>query len=325
MTSFSGERFAIKSVMSFDEYCQSVREADVNFVLTARECAPWYLEHIPVEELVAQFGSDGGASVADGIVRHDAIILIWPHHPYSCRIWLNGQLMRFEDIAILPPSSHFIFSADGPRTWISISVPLKTIMSTSQYASASEWSNLQPGLLLSVLELKTQLTDLAEMMRQGHRLLLQGGGSNPIEDRLHRLASEALVRWRSTNQSRHKNERANAVVQVSKALQFLQSEQLGDQWHVSDLASAAEVSERSLLRAFNAMVGMGPVRYLHLRQLNLIRRELRQGVDRAGQVTEAMTGAGVSQLGRAAGEYKALFGELPSETLKKCSEARPRL
>lgn len=310
--------------MSFDEYCQAVREANVNFVLTARECAPWYLEQIPVEELVAQFGSDGGASVADGFARHDAIVLIWPHHPYSCRIRLNGQRMRFEDIAILPPGSHFILSADGPRTWISISVPVKTIINAAQYADASEWNNFQPGLLSSVLELKTQLTDLAEIMRQGHRLRPRGAAPNPIEGQLRRLASEVLVRWRSTDQPCHENQGAVAFAQVGKAFQFLQSEKLGDRWHVSDLALAAKVSERSLLRAFNAVVGMGPVRYLHLRQLNLIRRELRQGLDRSGKVTEVMTGAGVSQLGRAAGEYKALFGELPSETLKQSSKARPQ-
>ena len=53
--------------------------------------------------------------------------------------------------------------------------------------------------------------------------------------------------------------------------------------------------------------------------MHLARRALRENAPTATTVTEIATRFGFWQFGRFAGEYKSLFGELPSTTL-----ARPR-
>ena len=88
--------------------------------------------------------------------------------------------------------------------------------------------------------------------------------------------------------------------------------------HVSlaELAAAAGCSERTLETVFNEYFGVGPRRYLHLRQLNLIRRALKASDPETTSVTELLVRYGVWEFGRFASRYRRLFGELPSETLR---------
>ena len=64
--------------------------------------------------------------------------------------------------------------------------------------------------------------------------------------------------------------------------------------------------------------GNGPAeRYLWLRRMTLARRLLMRGEPGATTVTRVATGCGFGELGRFAVQYHTLFGEAPSETLRR--------
>jgi AraC family ethanolamine operon transcriptional activator len=86
---------------------------------------------------------------------------------------------------------------------------------------------------------------------------------------------------------------------------------------IAALCAVAGVSERTLEYAFREQLGMTPVRFLKLRRLNRVRRELLDAAAGAAGVAAAAQRAGVYDLGRFAGEYRQLFGELPSQTLRR--------
>ena len=106
---------------------------------------------------------------------------------------------------------------------------------------------------------------------------------------------------------------------MHKALRFSAS----DDWSnpsVEQIAEAAGVSERTLLRGFQDIVGMGTVHYLKLWKLNAVRRSLLTKRHEYETTTALLSAHGVTEFGRFAGEYKHLFGETPSETLAMRSD-----
>jgi len=92
---------------------------------------------------------------------------------------------------------------------------------------------------------------------------------------------------------------------------------LGEPISIARVSSVAGVSERSLRNAFYDVYTTSPKRYLRLWQLHRVRHALRACTGPADTVTDVATLHGFFELGRFAGEYKALFGEAPSQTLQK--------
>ncbi|MDT9673276.1 helix-turn-helix domain-containing protein [Pseudomonas lini] len=91
-----------------------------------------------------------------------------------------------------------------------------------------------------------------------------------------------------------------------------------------ELSQVAGVSLRQLQHAFKAYTAMTPTHWLRLRRLNSARRELLRRT--AGETTVAQVAMDWSfwHLGRFSSSYRALFQELPSQTLarKHCGPCR---
>lgn len=89
---------------------------------------------------------------------------------------------------------------------------------------------------------------------------------------------------------------------------------LGRDLHISRLASEVGVSRRALEYAFHEEVGFGPAHYIQRLRLNAVRQALAGQEGPIGDVTARF---GIWHLSRFAAQYKDLFGELPSETLRR--------
>lgn len=86
---------------------------------------------------------------------------------------------------------------------------------------------------------------------------------------------------------------------------------------VLELCRVCATTERSLRNAFLSTLGVGPRAYIRLRRLHLARRELKRVAPHGASVARIATDHGFFDLGRFAGDYRKLFGELPSETLRR--------
>lgn len=83
---------------------------------------------------------------------------------------------------------------------------------------------------------------------------------------------------------------------------------------VSDLCSRFKISRRMLNYCFLEVLNTNPVQYLRTLRLNGVRRELRETADSPQAIRDIACKWGFWHLSRFAAEYRALFGELPSET-----------
>ena len=92
---------------------------------------------------------------------------------------------------------------------------------------------------------------------------------------------------------------------------------LGELNRISDICAAIDVSERTVERAFQAIYGTTAFRHLHALRLAEARKALLSAGAQAENVTQVAVRYGFYELGRFAGEYRAAFGESPSETARR--------
>lgn len=89
------------------------------------------------------------------------------------------------------------------------------------------------------------------------------------------------------------------------------------------LVALTGASARSLYKTFARTRGYSPKTFLKQTRLKQARTMLQSG-DRDGSVTAIALACGFNNLGHFAHDYRALFGELPSETLVKQRQLRAR-
>lgn len=85
--------------------------------------------------------------------------------------------------------------------------------------------------------------------------------------------------------------------------------------HVGELCRHIGVSERTLRHSFRDRLGITPKAYVRDRRLNLVRKALRDAD--AAKVGEIANRCEFWHMGQFAADYRRLFGELPSETLRR--------
>ena len=90
-----------------------------------------------------------------------------------------------------------------------------------------------------------------------------------------------------------------------------------------ELCEALRVGERRLRRLFAGLHGTSPTRFLMRHRLHLARTRLERGED--DRVTDVGMSCGFYDLGRFASQYRRLFNELPSETLRRHRTTRDDL
>ena len=91
-----------------------------------------------------------------------------------------------------------------------------------------------------------------------------------------------------------------------------------------DLCRAAGVAERTLRNIFHEYFGVGPVRFLKVHQLRKIRAALLAANPARDTVTRIAMRFGISDLSLFSYNYKALFGESPSHSLRIASRRTQR-
>jgi AraC-like DNA-binding protein len=105
---------------------------------------------------------------------------------------------------------------------------------------------------------------------------------------------------------------------VKQASTFIEAH-LQDEIELADIAAAVNISPRLLQKAFAQEYDCSPMRFVARARLERIRRELERSSD-ATRIVDVMMNYGITQGGKFAREYQQLFGEKPSDTLKRAHQ-----
>ena len=109
---------------------------------------------------------------------------------------------------------------------------------------------------------------------------------------------------------------------VTRVIRFLR-DNLGEPMTVAELSRMAGVSERTLRAAFHDVLGLSPKQYDITERLRAARAALSAADPETTTVTDIAMTYGFFELGRFAGRYRDVFGEVPSQTLRQVATSYP--
>jgi len=113
----------------------------------------------------------------------------------------------------------------------------------------------------------------------------------------------------TTNEQQDVACRFEALLQVQPTRHF----------RMAEICAALDVSTGVLQLACEEQLGMGPTEYVSRRRMQLVHRALLNGNPGPANISAIARRHGFRSLGRFAADYRAIYGELPSETLRRRS------
>lgn len=235
---------------------------------------------------------------------------------------LFGAPVHNGDLVLLPEGGEVQICVPPGAQWLSMQLSRARLEATgidlAQLRGAGGWqlprtrpAGLQEAVLATAPGLAPPLFDTDA-----------DGGAVDLEQLHAELCSRLLTEldWRMLDLGRRQPlrlERFEAWRTVSRAEDYLNA-RADLRVRIDELCAATACSIAKLDRAFLQVYGMGPQRCLLLRRLSRARRELLGGGRPPGQgVTAVAAHWGFAHLGRFSMAYKAVFGESPSQTLRR--------
>lgn len=306
----------------FDEFADAISGLTGRFIPTARSESDWWIQVVPVGRLWLQQLQTGGATTFAGDGADKALTIGIPTHT-SQRIRVDGQGLDDNSFILIKENQPFTVSARELTRWAGITVPLDHPALDLQLLDAlsaqrRSGTHVQAGLA-AVNAAKSLIARLCT--DDGTVELIDSAASRWAEEEIMMVASLLLEAGSRCERARTGRPRFSRKRVIARALAYIEENE-GPLLFMSDLCLATGVSERTLRNIFIEYFGVGPMRLLKARQLREIRAALIAAEGAEQRVASVAARFGVWDLSAFARNYKNLYGETPSTTLRAHSSTR---
>jgi AraC-like DNA-binding protein len=310
---------------SHDEMALAIADARLTtYVLAPAVCA-WELHTWRLGEVLLQHVVDGAPHVTAGRVLPDCVVFLVPGGgpgSLSC----NGQRVGAGSTFRWEPGSDVAVQVRRPGSWWLLSVSPEAIAraTVSLAEGGEEQASVSNGPVKATPEVKSDLRQLFEEVEAASGR--PGTAGIPIEasQELGEALLGAIVRLRCGDSGSARPSRRPRIDRgrIVSAVEAIFAEAESRPVYVPALSEALGLPERTLRFVFAEQYGAGPTHVLRCRRLCQVRRALLD-VSADATVSEIARRFGFRHFGQFASDYRALHGELPSETLRR-REARER-
>jgi AraC family transcriptional regulator, ethanolamine operon transcriptional activator len=306
----------VQRFSSFEAFFDAFRFASMRAMVLGPAGENWVLTSLVLNNLSIQWGQAEAKAVVEGAPREAGVSIFLPTRT-SAAWWWNGR--QFDELSLMVdvPGAEFCLSAaNTPRSWCALYIPNVVLADangdmTTAVGSKRGFFQVSRQRIMRFRSIVGQL----EAVVQGAPTVLESvAGQRAACRKLLREVRDLLAAPHTVEPTpgRHVVPRRQII---RMAMDFVEQHDL-ECLSVEQLATAAGVSERTLRDAFLRYFGVPPVQYLNRRSLHQIRKALKAADPSRATVTEIATQFGVWHLGRLAQDYRFLFGELPSQTLR---------
>lgn len=308
----------------FDAFAESVRGIDAVMMLQNPMQQRWVISDSNLLGMHLQLGRLASGNIVEGQSWTDGYVLYLPL-TNSCEYSANGTVIDENAFMLLGPGSEFCVSTRFAHDWCALFVPVDALACGGNVVESSPRSG---NILCRVTPPNPQI---AYRFRSLVSQVMTTTGKNahfesspiasPVEAELLEIA-RLLVHKHPMNAPEKGGRPKVPRQEIIRRSKDLLAAREGESVLLEELATAADVSQRTLREAFQEYFGIGPTRYLQLVHLHRVYRALRAADPETTTVTDVLLQEGQCEFSRFAARYRRLFGELPSQTLSSCSTVR---
>lgn len=301
-----------------DQYAEALRVASAKLIVTGRGAFSASLMKTELDTVWMQRGyaSVGRISQVRVIDRAHFAFLAEPGPPQR---WAGREIGTGE-LFTLSAADELIMSTPAAGSWGTVSFERDALARVSVGLAGRDAANsrprgaayaVPPGLALDrLIRLHRRLERLA---RERPEVLRVSAVARQWDDALVR----ALLGTTATGPFEPDRSARRRHAALLRRLEAVLDARPGEPMTLTELCLATGVTERTLHACCQEFYGMSPVRYLRLRRMNLAQRALSRAMPGARSVTEIAARYGFWEFGRFAQRYRSLFGETPSQTLRR--------
>jgi AraC family transcriptional regulator, ethanolamine operon transcriptional activator len=300
---------------SFEAFFDANRHASLRAMVLGPVRENWSLTHLLLNNLSIQWGQAESKALVEGAPRAGGVSVFMPTRSASAW-WGNGR--RFDELSLMValPGDDFCLVADTPRSWCSLYIPNAELVGPNgdvaiAVGSSRGYFQVPPQRMERFRSAIGHLDEAVQLSPAAFESpVAQKASAQKLVREIHKVL--ATPHELEHKPGRHVVPRKQII---GSAMDFVDQHD-GGYLPLEQLAAAAGVSQRTLRDAFHWCFGIPPVQYLNRRTLHQVRKALKVADPSMATVTEIATQFGVWQFGRMARDYRLLFGELPSETLR---------
>jgi AraC family ethanolamine operon transcriptional activator len=305
-----------RTFSSFEAMFAAHLHADLRGMVLGRDSKPWVMTQLVLNNLSVQWGRPGAGVVTQGATPPGGMTF---YLPTLSPLGFSGNGHPLDEVSLMinrPGDEFYIINASS-SPWFSAYIPYKALAGAS--GDATTLVPLMQGIvqvpLQRIQRFRSFIAQFGEAVQRAVTDFESAAAKRAAEKKLVPEIRNLLAvpREAGPTHGRHPVPRAQII---RRSMDFVDQHE-GEYLSVEQLADAACVSERTLRDAFQNYFGLSPVRYLNRRTLHQVRSALKAADPSIETVTKIAAQFGVWQLGRFARDYRDLFGELPSESLRR--------
>jgi AraC-like DNA-binding protein len=297
-----------------DLFVASVRPIGIDFTVTDR--GPFWARStlFNLGRFFAHRTSEKRARVKHvELVRGGVFFLAEP----GPSMFINGAEIAMDQIAVVNPGESYISRLSGATQWAAMTLAKEDMdalckpdadFCTRRLSGAAVLTPL-PAALARLRSLHGYLGRLAEDTLE---LLTNRELAQDLEYSLMAAMRETL---RTQASGPHTVARHHCQIVVNRFRAILEA-QADQPLQMLEISKKIGVSGRTLRSACHQQLGVSPSHYVMLRRMRSARRALQKADPDVTRVTDIATEHGFWELGRFAVNYRQVFGESPSATLR---------
>jgi AraC-like DNA-binding protein len=302
------------------EYGPLIRAADINVLVAAKGDFRAKVTRIDLDRVWMQRGEENLPRIFRSVLAKDRVAVFFVTEASCPVIRLGGLETSSRQIAILSPGQQSPSRSLGAAQWCSMSLPTEDFMLWSRVLTGQERVppdfpqvlTPPPPMMSRLQQLHSSAGRLAETSPE---VIATPEAARNLEDTLigAMFACMATGAVQNSVTTRH---RGRILAQFEALLEANPDRALS----MAEVCATVGVPGRTLRACCAELLGMSPKQYLDLRRMHLAHRALLYSNMDSLTVTEIATRYGFWELGRFAVAYARLFGESPSNTLKRAPE-----